>query len=87
MVDIPSNAEEWAALDEADLLTVAIAQGMLETGKQAQLEAMRRVTAALLAFKESSDRASRSLIILTAVLVILTVSLIALTIVIPLTAN
>lgn len=87
MVDIPSTAEEWAALDASDLLTVAIAQGMLETGKQAQLEAARRVTASLLAFKQSSDRASRTLVMLTAVLVVLTFSLIALTIVIPLTAK
>lgn len=76
-MNVPQSREGWQALSEDELFTVALSG---QSGS-AEHEISRRLIVALREFKESADRSSRSLVLLTRVLVLLTAAILALTIV------
>lgn len=81
-MNVPQSREGWQALSEDELFTVALSGQSGAT----QHEISRRLIVALREFKESADRSSRSLVLLTRVLVLLTGAILALTVVLAIDA-
>lgn len=75
---IPRSPAQWTALSDADVRDVAADFGA-HVSAVAQIEINRRLIAALVSFRRSSERASRRLLGLTLVLVALTGVLVWLT--------
>jgi len=67
----PETAEEWAALSDAEVVTIGQEYGA-HSSVTAQTEMMRRLTVALEESKKASNKAAGRLLFATWVLVVLT---------------